>query len=111
MICRSRFSRFMNWNVPHINSHVSRAGVHDHASPFGLAASTPSDVMVETPASVNVGPSPRSASSPRAAASPQNAPSPMAVAVRENVKLDRAHLFVHGHHMELLHGMSREEKK
>jgi len=101
----------MNWNMPFINLRASRAGAYDHVSPFGLAASTPSDVMVKTPVSVNAGPSPGSASSPRAAASPQNAPSPMAIAVRENVKLERAHLFVHGRHMELLQGMSREEKR
>jgi hypothetical protein len=111
MIYRSDFSRFMNWNMPYINPHASRAGAYDNVSPFGFAASTPSDVMVKTPASVNVGQSPRSTSSPRAAASPQNAPSPMAIAVRENMKLDRAHLFVHGRHMELLQGMSREERK
>jgi hypothetical protein len=34
----------------------------------------------------------------------------MTVAVRENVKMDRAHLFVQGRHMELLKGMGREEK-
>jgi hypothetical protein len=42
--------------------------------------------------------------------SPRNVSSPMAVAVRDNVKLDRAHLFVHGRHMELLKGMSAQEK-
>ncbi len=35
----------------------------------------------------------------------------MAVAIRDNVKMDRARLFVQGRQMELLKGMSREEKR
>jgi hypothetical protein len=103
--------RFMNWNLPHMTLRVPRARPYDHFSPFGPAAATPiSDVMVKTPSS-NPGPSPRNAPSPRDASSPRNAPSPMTVAVRENVRMDRARLFVQGWHTELLKGMSGEEKK
>jgi hypothetical protein len=100
----------MNWNMPHTISRIQRARAYDHVSPFSVAGSTPSDVMVRTPSTVNIGPSPRSALSPRDALSPKTASSPMTVAVRENVKLDRALLFIHGQHMELLKGMNGEEK-
>lgn len=105
------FFRFMNWSVPHITLRNPRAGAYDHVSPFGPAAATPiSDIMVKTPSSSNTRPSPGNAPSPGDISSPRNAPSPMTVAVRENVKTDRAHLFVQGRHMELLKGMGREEK-
>jgi len=102
----------MNWNMPYIPLRVPRARAYDHISPFGPTATTPaSDIIVKTPSSANTGPSPRNAPSPGDALSPKNALSPMTVAVRENVKIDRARLFVRGCHMELLKGLSREEKK
>jgi hypothetical protein len=102
----------MNWDMPHITLRIPRARAYDHVSPFGPAVATPiSDIMVKTPSSSNTGPSPRNHPSPGNASPPRNAPSPMTVAVRDNVKTDRAHLFVQGRHMELLKGMSGEEKK
>src|SRR5438045_9550538 len=101
----------MNWNMPHIILRNPRARVCDHVSPSRPIASTPSDILVATPSSANVGPSSMNTPSPRDAVSPNNAPSPMTVAVRENIKMDRAHLFVQGRHMELLAGMkSRREE-
>jgi hypothetical protein len=105
------FFSFMNWNMPYILPRIPRTRAYDHVSPFGYAASTPSDILVTTPSSSNIRPSPRNALSPKDALSPKNAPSPMTIAVRDNIKMDRAHLFVQGRHKDLLEGMDREERK
>lgn len=61
--------------------------------------STPSDMMVATPASQIAAPSPR------------DAPSPMTVAIRTKTNFDRARLFVEGKHLELLKSMERNDRR
>jgi hypothetical protein len=68
-----------------------------------------SGIVVATPSS-NAGPSPRNPQSPGNALSPKNEPSPMTVAVYDNLKLNRAVLFVQKHHTALLGGMNLQEQ-
>jgi hypothetical protein len=88
----------MNWNMPYGALRSSAARAVDHFSPFGPTASTPSDILVTTPTSEQVGPSPR------------NAPSPMSVAVRGKIANDRARLFVEGRHDDLLRSLEKQER-
>lgn len=90
--------RFMNWNMPYGALRLSTAKAIDHRSPFGGAASTPSDVMVATPSSIGGVPS------------PTNAPSPMSVALTAKAANDRARLFVEGRHDDLLRSMEKQDR-
>ncbi|KAA6410811.1 MAG: hypothetical protein FRX48_05121 [Lasallia pustulata] len=89
---------FMNWNMPYGALRLSTAKAIDHRSPFGGAASTPSDVMVATPSSIGGVPS------------PTNAPSPMSVALTAKAANDRARLFVEGRHDDLLRSMEKQDR-
>jgi hypothetical protein len=70
-----------------------------------LSAGTPmSGVLVATPSS-NIAPSPGNA------LSPNHERSSMTVAVLENFKINRAHLFVQKHYKDLLQGMNPQEQR
>ena len=90
--------RFMNWNMPYGALRSSTTKAIDHLSPFGVAASTPSDILVATPASMRDGPS------------PTNAPSPMSRALIAKAANDRARLLVEGRHDDLLRSMEKQER-
>lgn len=101
----------MNWDMPYIDERLVKQPFQNHPSPLESAPTPASDVVVATPSSENAAPSPRDAPSPRNAQSPESALSPTAAVLLNSVKIERAHLFVHRRHTELLEGMNVQEKK
>ena len=88
---------FLKWNMPYAALVQSHARPFDQASPINFSIPTPgSDLAVGTPSS---------------AASPMDAPSPTTILVKKKVAFDRAQLFVHGKHDQLLSGMNGEERR
>jgi hypothetical protein len=76
----------------------AHANATDHFSPLALAASTPSDVLVTTPAVNN------------ALSPPADSPSGLSKALKNKTALERAHLFVEGKHDELIRSMTKQER-
>lgn len=62
-----------------------------------MAQSTPSDVMVTTPANN--------------ASSPNNAPSPFSKDQNMKVTIERAHMLIGGQHRTLVQSMRKEERE
>jgi hypothetical protein len=73
------------------------SGTVDHPSPFGGSASTPSDVVMNTP--------------PAIAESPRDAPSPLTTVLRKGVAIKRANLFIEGKHLELIKSLDVAERR
>ena len=65
--------------------------------PSPMSISTPSDIVVTTPAG-------------DAASSPNNAPSPLTKLHNRKMTVDRAQMFVEGRYEALVRSMSKEEK-
>ena len=68
-----------------------------------------SGILVATPSST-AGPSPRNPPSPGMALSSNNERSAMTFAVQENLRINRARLFVQKYHKDLLRGMDLQEQ-
>lgn len=62
-----------------------------------VAQSTPSDIMVTTPANV--------------VSSPNNAPSPFTRDQNLKATVDRAHMLIRGQHLALVQSMRKEERE
>jgi hypothetical protein len=86
----------MAWNMPYGAMHLNQALGMNHGSPFGNAVSTPSDIMVTTPASNNAG-------------SPMAAPSPLSKALTIKRSIDRARMFTGGRFDDLIKSMDKKE--
>jgi hypothetical protein len=81
--------------------HVPPYRANDHVSPFPQAFTPASDIMAATP------PSERQS----VPSSPINALSPTTTMVVNTAKIERAGVFLQGRHMQLLEGMSTQEKR
>ncbi|KAE8444540.1 hypothetical protein EG329_014464 [Mollisiaceae sp. DMI_Dod_QoI] len=100
---------FMNWSMPGSVLRFLKSKVTDQVSPFDSAPTPMSDILVATPSS-NAEPSPRNPPSASNGLSPNNGQAIMTAAVQENLKVNRAHLFVQKHHSDLLRGMNLQEQ-
>lgn len=96
--------RFMNWHMPFMRPPRAI----DYLSPPKPVCTPDSDFAVDTPPFVQ-----QLAASPHSlgqALSPRNAPSPTTALVIDTAKIERAGIFLQGGHMQLLEGMSGQEK-
>jgi hypothetical protein len=92
--------------------HVPPYRANDHVSPFPQAFTPASDIMAATPPSERQSvPFSQNRQSPWDASSPINALSPTTTMVVNTAKIERAGVFLQGRHMQLLEGMSTQEKR
>src|SRR6266536_3439698 len=91
---------FMKWNMPYGALRCSHARAIDHFSPSDpeASASTPSDVLVTTPAANT------------ALSLAADSPSGLSKALKTQHAVERAHLFVQGKHDELIKSMNKQER-